>query len=193
MTALEKINKELFTSKYLVLENNLQGQYIDASTIIHVGDRFGTKYHDASAVLHELAHFVEININRIHLNSWGLHIPKILVSDIRCTHCTTHQCTDRELRVHAYQSNLMQYFKLEEDVDAVIRALSLLPDARLVPIEDGSDPYCDDRLNKLSHSEIKQSQHKWRIKKLIQYKKEFTLDRFFSEYRNRLQKLEPRC
>ena len=99
-----------------------------------IGTRAGPK-NQLYNVLHELAHFIEIDENRCNKPGWGLKYGKWVdnpfprpYSPAGWHEYSTDQHIRREIRVWAYQANLHQHFGLKVDFEDLAEAALYLPD-----------------------------------------------------------------
>lgn len=174
------------------VEPNVQGQRIDVDGTIVIGARAAYQI-CASNLFHELGHFVEIDTRRMGVFGWGLRCKtKVRVMGEMYDQPTTHQFTDRENRVIAFQVNLAKHFGIELDISEWARTLRFLPDTSFVPIEDGTPAFGDDKTHSLDYNEIEKSQARWCEAQIREYMKVLTVDLFFSEWERRLKILKQR-
>ena len=187
MRPLNILKKELFSkTNTLQFQKGVQGQYVDPDGIICIGDRAGPECH-ISSLCHELAHFVEIDDYRVTWFGWGLKLPQIWVYDRMCIEPTTIQITDREIRVAAYQKNLLDYLKVDYSVEKLVESYTWLPDFHLVPLEDGLPAYINNGENEKSelrvpYEEIDLSRLRYIRNRVNDILSEFSIERFFSEF-----------
>ncbi len=190
MAAITKLKEEFFTTEFVKYKSGMEGQCVSNDGTIFIGNRAGPitwpPSFNVSNLVHEMSHLVEINDERMRCYGWGLKLPEVWVYDRMCVEPTTHQITDRELRVMAYQANVLQYISASYSVRNLVGPLEYLADTTFVPMEDGSAPYGENRNRELNGSETKASQMKWRINEVNRYRKEYTLDRFVSEWRRKM-------
>lgn len=190
MEPIIKLEKEFLNTNFVQFEFGFEGQKIlDDGTII-IGNRAGPqdwhRSYETSNLAHEMSHLVEIDDARMRCHGWGLKLPEVFVYDRMCVEPTTNQITTRELRVMAYTANLLDYIGEEYSVDDLTSSLQYLSDTCFVPLEDGSSPYGENRVHELDYDEIKASQQQWRINEVNQYRKEFTVERFISEWSRKI-------
>jgi hypothetical protein len=108
-----RIEEEFFPNSTLKLDWNVEGQKIRDGRVF-VGAKAGPSIHESHAC-HEMAHFVEIDDARCGLYGWGLKVREVWVFDRMCVEPETHQMIDRELRVIAYQVNLLDHVEAKAD------------------------------------------------------------------------------
>ena len=108
-----RIEEEFFEGAALKLDWGVEGQQVREGSVI-VGAKAGPNIHESHAC-HALSHFVEIDDERCGQYGWGLKVPEVWVFDRMCVEPATHQMIDRELRVIAYQVNLLAYLGAKED------------------------------------------------------------------------------
>lgn len=138
-----------------------------------------------SNLVHEMSHFVEIDEPRMTEFGWGLRVPEIRIADRICLEPTTCQATERELRVMAFQANVLDYLGFPRSVCDIVEALDWMPDWVFIPIEDGSSAFGDDRTHKLPYNEVTKSQKRWCAKQVEALRSTFTLERFIAEWTRR--------
>lgn len=193
MEAIIKLEKEFLNTNFIQYEEGFEGQKVLDDGSIVIGNRAGPSSYSESFqitnLVHEMAHLVEIDDLRMRCSSWGLKLPKIWVYDRMCVEPRTNQITCRELRVIAYQVNVLDYIGEENSVDGITSSLVWLADTCYVPLEDGSMPYAEGRTHKLDYDEIKASQQRWRVNEVNRLRKEYTLERFISEWHRKIKYL----
>lgn len=191
MGPITKLKAEFFNNPFVKYQQAFEGQKVLNDGTIVIGNKAGSITWPGSFsvknLCHEMAHLVEINDERMRMHAWGLKIPEVWVYDRICVEPTTKQITDRELRVCAFQSELLKYINVKHTVSDLVAALVYLPDTHYVPIEDGRKPYGDNyETIKAEKIDIEASQHRWRINEVNRYRKEFTIDRFISEWNRKI-------
>ena len=70
---------------------------------------------ETSNLLHEMAHFIEIDDDRCTLIGWGLRVPKIYIMGQVCDNTQTFQACAREIRTMAIQKVLHREFGVKFD------------------------------------------------------------------------------
>lgn len=187
MNASEKLEKEFFYSSVVNFRPKLQSQQVTVSGDIILGDGAGPSY-DISYLCHEMAHLVEIDDARMRCNGWGLIYPEVYVINTVCCEPRTNAITMRELRVAAYQFHLLQYIGVPNSIAEIVDSFDYLPDTTYVPIEDGRKPYGKNYKDVIAEGiDIKESQMIWRINEVNKLKEIFTLERFLSEWKRKIQ------
>lgn len=159
----------------------LQGQRVGTDGVVYVGSRAGPS-RALSNLVHELGHFVEIDDARQQVNGWGFKVPLIVVCGQTCVEPITLKMIERELRVMAYQVNLMEYLGAPMRVLNLVRALQYMPDFILVPLEDGRPAYSEDGTREVPYSEVDPSRIRWMANRVQELRKDFTFERFRSEW-----------
>jgi hypothetical protein len=93
-------------------------QYMDPRDFngIILGGRAGPQVH-VSNLLHEMAHFIEIDDERCTRPGWGLHIRQVYLMGKSYNDPNTYQATLREARVGAIQLELAEFFGVKYDAD----------------------------------------------------------------------------
>jgi hypothetical protein len=189
---LNKIVQELgLDSGPIQVKRTIGGQRIDTDGTILIGSVSGPVKDCPDALCHELGHFVEVEEGRLGIYGWGLSLREIYVMGQRCVDVHTRQVTERELRVHAYQAHLHEYFKVKETIESCVESLRWLPDHMNIPLEDGSMPFADGSPN-YRLKDIERSRYRWKMNRLEELKETYTLDRFFSEFKKRKEILNLR-
>ncbi len=187
--AYNKLEKEFLNTNFVQYQDDFEGQKILNDGTIVIGNKAGpSSYNTISNTCHEMSHLVEIDDARMRCYGWGLKLPEVWVYNRTCIEPTTHQITDRELRVMAYQVNLLDYIGAENIVEDITGPLKYLADTAFVPIEDGRQPYGDNyEAVKAENINIETSQAKWRVNEVNRLRKEFTIDRFISEWARKIK------
>lgn len=102
----------------------------------------GTKEPKLSNLLHEMAHFIEIDDRRCGMYGWGLKLPRIVGTSrygINYDSFKTDQHIRREIRVCAVQLNLAQHFAISDKelgLEYLANTLTLLPDTHTFCLRD---------------------------------------------------------
>lgn len=191
-TPLEILEGEFFRHTRVVQhEERLEGQRVDDHGVVYVGSRAGPEV-DISNLCHELGHFAEINDARVDAPGWGLKTPQVWCYDRMVCEPETLQITEREIRVMAYQVNLMEFLGVEVDIMETVACLRHLPDHIYVPLEDGSQAYGTRRRRKLDYNDVNLSKQRWTASYVRDLLKVNTMDRFFHEWRRKVVILEQR-
>lgn len=158
--------------------------------VVFVGDRAGPENH-VTNLCHELAHFVEIEDYRMTRYNWGLTVPSVYIVDRLCVEPRTTQITEREIRVAAYQYNLLNYIGCKRTIKNLVSSYQYLPDFMLVPLEDGTMPYGEEgKITKLPYEKIDKSRLKWIENRTRDILKDYSVDRFISEWERKIKILE---
>ena len=187
-----KLEKEFLNTNFVQFEEGCQGQKVLDDGIIIIGNRAGSiDWPDSylvSNLVHEMAHLVEIDDARMRCYGWGLKYPEVWVYNRMCIEPTTKQITERELRVAAYQVNVLDYLGVENSVDDITSPLDYVADTCFVPLEDGREPFGDNyETVKAENINIKASQQRWRVNQVNSLRKEYTLERFISEWHRKIK------
>jgi len=170
----------------------LQGQRVSEDGVISVGNRAGPT-RNFSNLAHEVCHFVEVDDARQQLFGWGLKRPEIEILGRICVEPNTRQMTERELRVMAYQANLTEALGAPARIPNMVRALQFMPDFCMVPLEDGRLAYGDGAPSRdeVPYSEVDPSRIRWMANRVQELRKEFTFERFRSEWTRKIALLGP--
>lgn len=127
----------LFTP-YPVLEISLEieGQRVRGRKILF-GLRSGPVRVSLSALVHEVAHFIEIDEDRMTEDGWGLVAPEMWIPGHPHPICepVTDRMLEREIRVVSIQSYLHEALGIGDDVLDTLEALRFIPTARHIPFD----------------------------------------------------------
>ncbi len=184
-----RVFEEFFADAAVRVDWKSPAQRIDEAGRVVLGPWAGPEA-TISNLVHEMSHFVEIDEPRMTEFGWGLTVPEIYVAGRLCLEPTTCQATERELRVIAYQANVLEYLGFPRSTRDLVNALDWMPDWCFVPIEDGSSAFGDDRTHKLSYPDIEKSQKRWCAKQVEALRSTFTLERFIAEWKRRNELLK---
>lgn len=187
----DRVYDEFFADAAVRVDWTSAAQSIDAEDRVVLGPWAGPEA-TISNLVHEMSHFVEIDERRMTAYGWGLHVPEIHIAGRVCLEPQTRQATERELRVIAFQANILEYLGFPRSVRDLVAPLDWMPDFVFVPIEDGSSAYGDDRTHKLSYEAIQKSQKRWCAKQVEVLRETFTAERFLSEWKRRNAVLKQR-
>lgn len=163
----------------------LQGNDVRDGVLI-LGGRAGPKRR-RSDLAHEMSHFVEIDDARMLKRGWGLIYPQVEIAGRFYDQPTTMKMIERELRVLAYQANL-----LEGDgggrVDTLklVKALVFVPDFFFVPLEDGREPHLAEDV---PYADREPSKLRWLRNRVEVLRAEHTLERFRHEWNRKVNLL----
>jgi len=150
MQQRRQLEREFFHGAAVRLVWDVSQEVLDGR--LRIGGRAGPVMHIAN-LCHEMAHFVEIDDSRCGVLGWGLRIRKIWVIDQLCIEPLTHQGTDRECRVAAYQLNLMRHLGLRATPEKLVRPFHYQADWWNVPGGPGDKGrlrWCADQVKALS-------------------------------------------
>lgn len=164
----------------------LEGQRVDNDGVIFVGNRAGGLH--VSNLAHELSHFVEIDDARMQIYGWGLRRPEIWVFDRMCCEPTTMKMIERELRVIAYQFNLLESLGSPTQARGFVSSLRFMPDFLYVPLEDGRAAYGDDA-DEMDSRAKDESRIRWMARRVEELRSTHTLERFDSEWTRKINLL----
>lgn len=181
------LHDKYFRYTTTVISEQIEGMSVLYRRII-LGARLATIV-SPSALIHEMAHFVEIDYGRIAKTGWGLKLREIEIAGRVCKDPLTMQATERELRVCAYEANIEEKHGITK-IEGTIESLDFMPDACFVPIENGEPAYGEGRRHNLEYNDIKKSQHRWRMNRLSELRKTHTYDRFLELWHERNSKLD---
>jgi hypothetical protein len=185
MTPLAHLKEYLAHTRRLRYKPGLEGQWVDAEGTIFIGNRAGPSK-GVSNLAHEMSHFVEIDDARVQRYGWGLRLPELYVLGQRCIEPATMQATARELRVSAYQANLMASVGAPLNVPHLVRSLEYMPDFLYVPLEDGRPAYGDGSPEDMEYREKIDSRIRWMANRVQELRSEFTLERFRHEWHRKI-------
>jgi hypothetical protein len=192
MTPLKILKRDFLSfTNWIRYEPGLQGQRVKDG-VVFVGNRAGPT-RAFSYLAHELSHFVEIDDARQQSHNWGLKVPTLVVLGQTCTQNTTRQMTERELRVMAYQANLMEAIGAPARIPEMVRALQFMPDFFLVPLEDGRPAYGEGAPSRdeVPYRDVDLSRTRWMVNRVQELRKEYTFERFQSEWTRKIALLGP--
>lgn len=191
--AFLKLDKEFLqhTDK-IKFKPGVEGNHVDVDGIVYVGDRAGPQI-DFINLCHELSHFVEIDDKRMKMYGWGLSLPEMYIMGQRCIEPVTMQATARELRVMAYQTNLLKYLGKKVSVRNLVTSLKWMADFCYIPLEDGLPAYVDDGDGnykcRVEYKNLDSSRIKWAIARVKELRKKYTIDKFKSEWFRKIKLL----
>lgn len=191
MTPLALLKKRYLShTDRLRYKPGLEGQFVDRDGVIYVGNRAGPT-RDLSNLAHELSHFVEVDDTRVGFYGWGLKAPEKWILGHRCCEPITMQMTERELRVIAYQVNLLESLGSPSRPRTFVRSLIYMADFIYVPLEDGRSAYGDDAptFEEMGPREKDESRIRWMTRRVEAMRSEYTLERFDSEWTRKLNLL----
>lgn len=172
----------------LSFDPNIQGQIILDDGKIVLGARAAYEV-CATNLFHEMGHFVEIDTRRIKRYGWGLRCKtRVKVMGEYYDEPTTHQMTDREIRVMAFQANLCKHFNITPDLDDMANVLRHMPDSTFVPMKDGSKP----DYSKFDSRHIQASQKAWVKDQILKAMEVYTMNVFMEEWTKRIKMLKRR-
>lgn len=191
MYPYRQVHREfLADAKGIRFKPGMGGQRIAEDGTILIGDRAGP---DCSIQFlgHEMSHFVEIDDARMGVRGWGLHFPEVVVYGQLCCEPVTLKMTERELRVLAYQANLLEYLGAPETEKELVRSLTFMPDFCLVPLEDGGPAWVDGKF-RIPYKKMDPSRLRWLAAQVRKLRSEYTLERFRAEWDRKLKVLAAR-
>jgi hypothetical protein len=176
-----------FEGHELKFQTGLSGNAVDPEGRVIIGDGPFTLpdvYGDRTPLVrknylaHEMAHFVEINERRCSTYNWGLKVPRVVVLGQECVEPRTTQIIERELRVHAFQFNLLEKLGLLDDelLNWVVKSL----------IGGTVDYY---RIP----GKTEEARIRWGLRMLARYRKTHTYGRFEFEWWRRNEVLKARA
>lgn len=178
MTPLQTLKAEFFAkTKHVVYRPGLEGQWVENGRII-IGERAGPS-RSITNLVHEMSHFVEIDDARMCAFGWGLKRPQVVICGQVCNDPKTMQMTERELRVIAYQANVLEFIGKPLNILYNVGALVYVPDFFFVPLEDGRNPW---EAEDVAYKDKEPSKIRWCRNRVQTLRAEFTLERFFSEW-----------
>lgn len=176
-----------------IVSDKVQGQNISEDRKIIFGLRCGPLSYDIQSLIHEMAHFVEIDEKRMFKYAWGLKLPEKYVLGRRCIEPTTNQPTMRELRVGAIQMNILEWlgengyihydryaydwqskyvtelYSLDEAIANFIRSMDFMPDWYMIP------------------GKTKEARTLWMTRKLKRFMKTYTIEWFLKRWGQRCE------
>lgn len=131
---LTRVREEFFTNSPIAIDTVKHSTQWVRDRRLCFGVWAGPKA-ETSNLLHEMAHFVEIDEARMNITGWGLKLPNRRYTKGLYDGCEpkTMQITAREIRVMALQHNLHEHLGIPTWRDQVVQLLRWLPDAHNVP------------------------------------------------------------
>jgi len=162
-------------------QRDLQGNDVRGG-VLFLGDRAGPG-RSQSDLAHEMGHFVEIDDTRMLKRGWGLVYPQVEVAGQLCDEPKTMKMTERELRVLAYQANLLEASGARVDTFRLVKPMVFVPDFFFVPLEDGRDAYLAEDV---PYEKRETSRLRWLRKRVDVLRAEYTFERFRHEWNRRV-------
>ena len=152
-------------------------QEVDGRTLV-LGAKAGPE-RSSKNLIHEMSHLVEIDDGRILEPGWGLRLPYYLLMGRWVNEPNTTQATERELRVFAYQYNVLDHLgmRFHNEVDALVH----MPDFPLV-VERESEP-------KDSYPDRRLAAVHWFRSEVDRLRNVYTYGRFEKEWARKVQLL----
>ncbi len=184
MSPLQILKRDFFAhTNWIRYVPGLQGQRVSEEGVVLVGNR-AVSQRAFSNVAHEVCHFVEIDDARQQMFGWGLRRPETVVLGRICVEPVTRQMTERELRVMAYQANLTEALGAPARILNMVRVLQNMPDFISVPLEDGRPAYGEGAPSRdeVPYRDLDLSRIRWMAKRVQELRKEYTFERFRSEW-----------
>ncbi len=173
---------EFFTKNGPVrYEASLEGQDV-RDGVVYLGDRAGPG-RSQSDLAHEMSHFVEIDDARMLIRGWGLIFPRVEVCGQLCDEPVTLKMTERELRVIAYQANLLSAAGAEVNLLKLVRPLVFVPDFHLVPMEDGRPGHL---AKDVAYEDREPSRLRWLRNRVLELRTVHTMERFRHEWNRKV-------
>lgn len=114
----------------LSYSESVEGNSVRDSGEMILGLRSGPEV-CVSALVHEMAHFIEIDDSRAFSTGWGLEFRIVEIMGHSCCEPTTCQGLLREVRVCAIQMQLSSHFGMspdKADLEYTVKSLRHLPD-----------------------------------------------------------------
>lgn len=178
--------KPYFENGVITYEPDLEGQRV--TTDIRVGDRAGSN-REPENLLHEMAHFAEIEPERADTPGWGLSYYNQIYIPGRYSRIVyepnTYEDIERECRVLSYQYCVAQHFNIPMDLVGMVSYLSFVPGFMNVPSIGYPVPQ---ELNK--ESEWMRQAYPWIWRRVQQNLETYTKPRFDAEWKHRVYVLE---
>lgn len=182
---LKKVARKYFAGRPIKVDTKLSGQAINQKNQYSLGTRAGPS-NDISNLFHEMCHFVELEESRLlekPNRSWGL-VPGTYTKVFGQSFFEpqTDQCTQRELRVWAYQLSLHREFGIRESARELVESMTWLPDFCLFQFK-----YVKNK--KLGYDEKEQKAIDIAAKMVEKMSQKYTFGRFEELWFDRLVKL----
>lgn len=173
-----------FEGHALRFRRGISGNRLDEDGTLFIGDGHLSgdwerpDYLGESNTIHEMAHFVEIDQRRCGMYGWGLKVPEKFIYNRLVPVPMTHKIADREMRVLAYQFNILE-------------ALGLLsPELMKLHIEAVVN-FTPDWANIPASSD--QGRIRWARNQIKKYRKTLTFEKFEVEWWRRSEVLKARA
>lgn len=183
--------KGLLAMAPFIISDKVEGQAIADDSKLILGLRCGPLGFDIKSLIHEIAHFVEIDEKRMFLKGWGLNVPRKFIFNQYCVDPRTNQATMRELRVGAIQMNILLWlnekgyttfdsfpqdycaeyvtdlFSLDNEIQNFVKSMNWMPDWLMIPGK-GDD-----------------GRKLWMTNKIKKFMKVYTIEWFLKRWENR--------
>lgn len=120
--------------------------------------------------------------------NWGLTMPTIVICGTVCNEPNTRAMTERELRVTAYQMNLLESLGAPTKAPRLVSALRFMSDFIHVPLEDGRPAFGDGSPTgaEVNYREKDESRVRWLVKRVTELRAEYTIERFDREWSRKI-------
>ena len=130
----KKLYKEFIQQSRVKVGTN-EGQKVMDNNLV-LGTKSGPKHHCIEALIHEMAHLIEIDDERALKNGWGFSYGKPQEVLGRIYHePQTYQATMREVKATVIQSKIYAVIGLNYDIKNLLSPLKFMDDFFLVPGE----------------------------------------------------------
>lgn len=146
--------RDLFVPGVVEYDPDVEGQRIRDSGAVALGSRCGPDAFDLPALIHEMAHLVEIDDRRVTHYGWGLRITTcVVVANRRYEEPVSIQAVRRELRVLAFQANVQYAVGMHRGTDDLVRGLTFVPGFTLVSAWSDAERlvWCAGQIERMRH------------------------------------------
>lgn len=170
-----------FEDTKLSWKTNVQGNKITQNGMV-LGCRAGPNINFGN-LLHEMAHFIEINDERCLEPNWGLSVPEQYIAGRIVYEPTSYQPTCREIRTHAIQCVLARHFQVNFDAMEIGETLErFMPDNIWAPKYWGLPSWSD---KSIEYADLRKEIVKCIANKIEELSKEYKIDALYQEWRRK--------
>lgn len=177
--------KRMFVHGVVQHEPRIEGQRVDAGGVVKLGSRCGPTEFDLLALLHEMAHMVEIDDARVGRFGWGLRTACATFQGRDYPDPQTDQAVRRECRVLAFQVNFQTSLGIGCGVGEFVKAMRHVPGYCYV----GGDRLVDGRRNRTD-----EERDSWITSEIerLHWLPKFSADAFATEWKRKVALLTRR-
>lgn len=170
---------DLFKDSAVKLKPNSEAQKV-RNGVVYLGLQCGPCY-TWEVLVHEMAHFIEINEKRMDQDAWGFKWPHD--HEGRPMNFDTSAHIERELRVHAISLHLFEYAGYRIDPEDLTESLhwmdywAVYAEVEAIPIPEGEVLR--------SFKVFDRKMQIWGAQKVREYYKNYNIDDILAEWRRR--------